>query len=48
LVLHVEIDPDLEREFRLEVLKRKGARRGALAEAVEEAVRLWLQHRGGG
>jgi len=47
LVLHIEIDPNLEREFRFEVLRRKGAKRGALAEAVEEAIRLWLRHGGG-
>ena len=38
-----KIDDELERRFRIAVLKVKGKRRGALSEAVEEAIRLWLE-----
>jgi len=42
----VEIDDELEMKFRIVVLKVKGKKRGALSEAVEEAIRLWLEKYG--
>jgi hypothetical protein len=42
-VLNVEIDDELEKQFRIEVVKRKGSKKGSLREAVEEALRLWLK-----
>jgi hypothetical protein len=42
-VLNVEIDDELEKQFRMKVLERKGSRKGALTEAVEEALKLWIE-----
>lgn len=42
-ILHIRIDDELELEFRKRVLEVKGVRKRALTEAVEEAVRLWLE-----
>jgi len=39
----VTIDDDLDRRFREVVVKVKGFKRGALKEALEEAIELWLQ-----
>ncbi len=39
----VNIDEELDRRFRATVFKVKGYRRGALKEALEEAIRLWLE-----
>ena len=41
--LNVEIDDELEREFRHVILDVYGSRRGALTKAVEDAIRLWIQ-----
>jgi len=38
----VTIDEDLDRRFREVVVKVKGFKRGALKEALEEAIKLWL------
>lgn len=40
--INVNVDPTLEHEFRLEVAKRKSFKKGALNEAVAEALRLWI------
>lgn len=42
-VLNVEIDDELEKKFRVKVLERKGSKKGALTEAVEEALKLWIE-----
>jgi hypothetical protein len=42
-VLNVEINDELEKEFRVKVLERKGSKKGALTEAVEEALKLWIE-----
>ncbi len=42
-VLHVRIDDELEKRFRKKVLDVYGSRKGALAKAVEEAIKLWLE-----
>ena len=42
----VSIDDELDREFRETVFKVKGFRRGALKEALIEAIRLWLREYG--
>ncbi|MEM2288480.1 MAG: hypothetical protein QW503_05275 [Sulfolobales archaeon] len=34
---------DLEKEFRGEVARRFGARKGSISKALEEAVRLWIE-----
>ena len=38
----MEMDKELVRTFKMEVVKRKGKLKGALGEAMEEAIRLWL------
>ena len=42
-ILHVRIDDGLEKRFRKKVLDVYGVRKGALARAVEEAIRVWLE-----
>jgi len=42
-ILHVQIDDEIEKKFRKKVLDVYGTRKGALAKAVEEAIRLWLE-----
>ncbi|MEM1680760.1 MAG: hypothetical protein QXZ56_06100 [Sulfolobales archaeon] len=44
--LYVRVDDDLETKFRVAVLRVKGKKRGALSEAVEEAIKLWLEKYG--
>jgi len=39
----VKIDDELEERFRIAVFKVKNKKRGALSEAVEEAIKLWLE-----
>ncbi|MEM3988699.1 MAG: hypothetical protein QXZ22_08925 [Sulfolobales archaeon] len=41
--LYVRVDDDLETKFRVAVLRVKGKKRGAISEAVEEAIKLWLE-----
>lgn len=41
-ILFVRIDDDLEKKFRVEVVKRYGGKRGAISKAVEEAIKIWL------
>ena len=40
-ILRVEISDETEAVFRMELLRRKGAEKEALAEAVEEALQMW-------
>jgi len=42
-MLNVKIPDDLEMEFRRAVLERKGKKKGAISEAIEEAIRMWLE-----
>ena len=39
----VNVGEELDRRFRETVFKVKGYRRGVLKEALEEAIRLWLE-----
>ncbi|MEM1669086.1 MAG: hypothetical protein QXM53_10550 [Thermofilaceae archaeon] len=41
--LYVKVDDELETRFRVAVLRVKGKKRGAISEAVEEAIKLWLE-----
>lgn len=41
--IFAEIDDQLELKFRELILKKFGARKGALETAVEEAIRLWIE-----
>jgi len=38
----VTIDDELDKRFREAVVRVKGFKRGALKEALEEAIELWL------
>jgi hypothetical protein len=40
--LTVLIDDNLDENFREEVFKRKGMKKGNLTEALEEAMLLWI------
>ena len=42
-IINVRIEDDLEQNFRLELVRRFGGKKGALRKAVEEAIRLWLE-----
>lgn len=39
----VEMDEKVVREFKGEVVRRKGKLRGAMGEAMEEAMELWIK-----
>jgi hypothetical protein len=39
----VDIDDDLNRQFRKAIIDRLGSKKGALKEAIEEAIKLWLK-----
>ena len=39
----IEVDEELGRKFRAKVIEIKGNKKGALREAVEEAMKLWLE-----
>jgi hypothetical protein len=39
------IDDNLEQEFRMEITKRLGGRKGDLSKALEEAIHLWVSQR---
>jgi hypothetical protein len=41
--INITIDDDLEQEFRQEVGKHLGARKGSIQIAIEEAMRLWIK-----
>ncbi len=41
-ILKVTIPDDLEKEFREEIFKSKGMKKGNISKAVEEAIRLWI------
>ena len=40
--INVTIDDKLNEEFRTAVHKRKGMKKGNISEAIEEAIRLWI------
>ncbi len=39
----IQVDEELGRKFRAKVIEVKGNKKGALSEAVEEAIKLWLE-----
>ena len=41
-ILNVKVDDILDREFRLEIVRRYNGRKGAIQKGVEEAIRLFL------
>ncbi len=42
--LKVTISDELEREFREEIFKSKGMKKGNISKAVEEAIMLWINY----
>ena len=42
----IKIDEELGRKFRAKVVEIKGNKKGALSEAIEEAIKLWLEKYG--
>jgi len=40
--IKVNLPEELEEEFREEVFKSKGMKKGNLSLAIEEAIRLWI------
>ena len=42
----IKIDEELGRKFRAKVVEIKGNKKGALSEAIEEAIKLWLEKHG--
>lgn len=46
-ILFVGIEPKLNQEYRNLIGKTKGCNRGALKEATEEAIRLWIDKQEG-
>jgi hypothetical protein len=41
----IELSDELDREFRMKVAKEYGGKKGALGDAIEEAVKLWLKQK---
>lgn len=41
--LNVPLPPDLEREFRNEVGRRLGVKKGNISISIEEAIREWIK-----
>ena len=46
-IIHVRIDKELEKKFRIEVTRLYGGERGALSRAIEESINLWLKKKEG-
>jgi hypothetical protein len=42
-IIHVRIEKELVKRFRIEVARVYGGERGALSRAIEEAIGLWLK-----
>jgi hypothetical protein len=42
MVLYAEINSELEKKFRLKAVEKYGGK-GAVAKAIEEAIKLWLK-----
>jgi len=40
--LNITVEDKLENEFRLEVARRLGFKKGTLQKAMEQALRLWI------
>ena len=42
MAIKVILQEDLEEEFRNEVFKSKGMKKGNLTETIEEAIKMWI------
>lgn len=43
---NVTVREDIGKLFRMKVIEVKGNKKGALSEAIEEAIKLWLEKYG--
>lgn len=41
----VELDEEFEKTFRNEVYKRLGMRKGNIKTALEQAIKMWMEHK---
>lgn len=44
-IIHVRIDKQVEKKFRIEVARLYGGQRGSLSRAVQEAIELWVKEK---
>lgn len=42
-VIYARINKELEIQFRVNVAKKFGGKRGAISKGIEEAIELWLK-----
>ena len=45
--IHVEITDEFDKKLRIAIINRFGAKKGALQQAVTEALELWLKEKEG-
>jgi hypothetical protein len=43
--INMSIDDELDKQFRDEVNKRLGMKKGNIKRAIEEAMKLWIQQK---
>jgi len=43
--INISVDDKIEEDFRNEVFKRKGMKRGNISKAFEEAMKLWIKQK---
>jgi hypothetical protein len=41
--MNIVLDDKLEEQFRRAVFQRKGMKKGNISEALEEAIRVWME-----
>ncbi len=44
--INMVIDDELDKQFRDEVAKRLGMKKGNIKIAIEEAMRMWIERKG--
>jgi len=42
--MNIVLDDELEKEFRKVVFERKGMKKGNISEALEEAIKQWIEY----
>jgi len=43
--INISVDDKIEQDFRNEVFKRKGMKRGNISKAFEEAMKIWIKQK---
>jgi len=43
--INISVDDKIEENFRNEVFRRKGMKRGNISKAFEEAMKLWIKQK---